>query len=378
MHEEAYSSPSSPNEMATSPARSRNMFSCSPRDFRLPLSAVHSDSENSHTRRTGSRRRIIPRDKNKLRVSEMLHGEHFPADFEVASEARLQRHIDRRTRTAPYATPPPHAWERPPHEARVASLFGPLRHGVYEVPAAPRDAGCELDEDLCDDFPSTPLDLTDAYSSDEAERIDEDPRSSPMDVHEDLLLGAAGMSMHATPMPVPGAADSPQLGAKRKHESIESPGWGAARRRGPVLLAGRKAAPRTPGPLSTSPRSTSPRRMSLLMSQGAFVSPSSSPLALGEPRRRAATPGASGLTGAPLDTPALPISRPTSPSNAWLAKTHSRSPSHSGSGPGYGSGAIGLRLGQRSPWEGVPLNAWLDEQVGGKEVDEGVKSLGLG
>ena len=54
------------------------------------------------------------------------------------------------------------------------------------------------------------------------------------------------------------------------------------------------------------------------------------------------------------------------------------SPSPAGSGPGYGSAAIGLRIGTGSPWSGVPLSSWLGEQMEGEEMDEGVRTLGLG
>lgn len=330
---------------------------------------------------------MVPRDKNKLRVSEMLHGEKFPTEFEVASEARLQRHLvgtlDRRRRDAPYGTSWTHdvqrtPWERSAHEARVASLLGMPRGLPYEIPVAPRDPGAMGDEDLADWLPSTPLALEANDVSDEDERIDEDPRSSPMDANEELMLGsAASLSAHAVPMPVPGADASPQTGAKRKHDGDDSPGW--TRRRGLMLLAGRKGTPRPCASMSTSPRSTSPRRMPLLHGPGALVSPSSSPLALGEARRRAPTPGATTSWGcAPLDgvPQQAPVSRPSSPSATFLK--HGRSPSHSGSGPGYGSGAIGLRLGARTPWDGMPLSSWLGEQMEGQEMDEGVRSLGLG
>lgn len=377
MQEEPYTrSASPPRDMDESPVRGRALFSCSPRDFRLPV-AMNTD-EIPH-RRSGSRRAVVPRDKNKMRVSEMLHGERYPTEFEVASEARLQRHLtgttDRRRREwsslshDALRTP----WERPAHEARVASLLGTMRGSPYEIPAAPRDPGAEVDEDLEDWLPSTPLALETTYSSDETERIDEDPRSSPLDAPEDLVYGAASISMHSKPVPVPGASASPQIGTKRKHDGDDSPGW--ARRRGPMLLAGRRGGSRTPNALSTSPRSTSPRRVPLLHGQGALISPSSSPLAIGEARRRASTPNTPALAFTACDAAAGPGSRPSSP-NTW--RLHARSPSHSGSGPGYGSGAIGLRLGAHTPWDGVSLSSWLGGQAEGREVDEGVRCLGLG
>ena len=377
MHEEPYGVPDAVlHDLDDGAWRTHTSFSCSPRDFRLP--AAMAVEEGMHHRRNSSRRAVLPRDKHKMRVSEMLHGEKNPSEFEVASEARLQRHLlgttDRRRREWAHDGTSRVPWRRPAHEARIASLFGTARGATHEVPTAPRDPGALLDEELDDWMPSTPLALEAPYSSEDDEPIDDDPRSSPMDATEELLFGAASLSMHAAaPVPVPGAeAQAAHLGTKRKHESStndDSPGW--ARRRRPMLLATRKASARTSGIHSTSPRSTSPRRVSLLHGQGALVSPSSSPLALGEPRRRASTPIAQGSVLAPFESASgTRTSRPSSPSTAWRT--------HTGSGPGYGSGAIGLRLGVHAPWEGVSLSSWLGGQAEGREVDEGVRCMGLG
>lgn len=380
MHEDAYGVPDAVlHDIDDGTWRGRTSFSCSPRDFRLPV-AMAVDEGVHHHRRSSSRRAVVPRDKHKMRVSEMLHGEKNPSEFEVASEARLQRHLlgitDRRRREWTHDGGARVPWRRPAHEARLASLFGTARGAVHEIPTAPRDPGALLDEELDDWMPSTPLAVEASYSSDDDEPIDDDPRSSPMDAPEELLFGAASLSMHAAapvPVPVPGAeAQAAHLGTKRKHESSandDSPGW--ARRRRPMLLPARKTGARTPTMHSTSPRSTSPRRVSLLHGQGALISPSSSPLAIGESRRRASTPNAPGNALAPFEgTGSARNSRPSSPSTAWRT--------HTGSGPGYGSGAIGLRLGVHAPWEGVSLSSWLGNQAEGREVDEGVRCMGLG
>ena len=44
-----------------------------------------------------------------------------------------------------------------------------------------------------------------------------------------------------------------------------------------------------------------------------------------------------------------------------------------GSGPGYGSGAIGLRLGSRVAWD----TAHVSTHAEGHDMDEGVRMMGL-
>ena len=87
------------------PSRQRSVFSCSPRDFHLPQSII--EVEDVAVPRTPESRIPIPakrhtparcvpavlRDKNKMRVAELLQEERAPSCFEIASEARLQRHL---------------------------------------------------------------------------------------------------------------------------------------------------------------------------------------------------------------------------------------------------------------------------------------------
>ncbi|WFD41878.1 hypothetical protein MPSI1_000515 [Malassezia psittaci] len=370
------------HDLGDSLERGRTSFSCSPRDFRLPTAL--STEDPGFTRRSTSRRSVAPRDKNKVRVAEILRGEKNPTNFETASEARLQRHLldsqDRRRREWP--SDPHHlASERPMHEVRIANMLRSSSGLGRDVPMAPRSSGSVADDELEDWIPSTPLAMETMYSSSEEDDVSvDDVRSSPMDASDVYNYGGASMhSLTTMPVAVPGYEHSCCDGAKkRKHDSVgcdESSSW--ARRRRPMLLPVRKTGARTPTTLSTSPLSTSPRRLSLLHNQNVFVSPSSSPLAARDRFRSIGTPNNSAGTPPSHEAHQGTYSRPMSPNTSW--RLHTRSPSHSmiGSGPGYGSGAIGLRLGAQTPWDGLSLSSWLGGQVENHEMDEGVKSLGL-
>ncbi|WFC97789.1 hypothetical protein MYAM1_000509 [Malassezia yamatoensis] len=362
--------------------RDRTSFSCSPRDFRLPTSL--STEDPAFSRRSTSRRSVAPRDKNKVRVAEILRGEKNPTNFETASEARLQRHIldsqDRRRREWP-SDPHHPTSERPMHEVRIANMLRSSSGLGRDVSMTPRCPGSVVDDEFDDWIPSTPLAIEALYSSsEEDDQSVDDVRSSPMDASDMYNYGSASMqSLSTMPVAVPGCEHACCDSAKkRKHDSVgcdESSSW--ARRRRPMLLPARKSGTRTPTTLSTSPLSTSPRRLSLLHNQNAFVSPSSSPLAARDRVRSIGTPNNSAGTPPSNEAHQGPYSRPMSPSTSW--RLHTRSPSHSviGSGPGYGSGAIGLRLGAQTPWDGLSLSSWLGGQAENYEMDEGVKSLGL-
>ncbi|PKI85138.1 hypothetical protein MVES1_001104 [Malassezia vespertilionis] len=389
-------------------SRSRTSFSCSPRDFRLPLAATNHDTEMHDSPRSMLRimgsRRSLPRDKNKLRVADMIQGERYPSEFEVASEAKLRRRLgdgadpphrlQRWRREAPYRAHPFTDAYQPSvpgrDNARITNLFGYARAPVSDVHCALHDQACATDEDLEDVFVTTPLGTCDegstGYSSDASSAaLDED--DAPLD---DSAARFSTRPCTSHPVPVPGVLDmridagappaleqigcpSPRPNMKRKAEHERSPGFGASHRKHSHLLRGPRKAT-----LSASPRSTSPRHALLWGATNAAVSPSSSPLAIGGIARRSLTPCALAFT--PMESsPSYPvISRPSSPgANAWISKTHSRSPSV-GSGPGYGSGAIGLRIGASAVWDGVKLSSRLSEQAQGKEMDEGVRALELG
>jgi len=331
----------------------RSTFSCSPRDFRLPLAPMEAESPRLHARRHHMRKlSSVPRDKNKMRVAELLQDERCPVESEVASEARLQRRlvgetsphdlVSRRARRARLAG----LWGEPVHEAQSASLFGELGPSHLHM-VTPDD---DMDEPL-EGTSATPFD--DVHSSSD-DMSDEEPRSYDFAFDESIPPPPAPITPFPEPLWMPSA--SPRLGSKRKHD--ESAPY--ARRRPP--------APVAPWLLSgaSSPRNTaSPRRPFLLGS--AAVSPSSSPLALSAlnvPRR----------TPTPIHSP---HDEPMSPSlSGW--KPLARSPSAgggpaAGSGPGYGSVAIGLRIGSRTAWDATHL----DERADGGSMDEGVRLLGL-
>ncbi|WFD30299.1 hypothetical protein MSPP1_001317 [Malassezia sp. CBS 17886] len=415
-----------PAASASTP-RTRGSFSCSPRDFRLPLamdsesdtpsgSPVDSTRRRSHARRAS----LLLHDKNKLRVSELLQEERSPTDFEVASEARLQRHLGG---CAADAVRRPHIGARLRRmqgasmvgngsaggsagaDAQPAGFFHPTRSALYMDTM--RDV---LEDEMDDSFLAAPLpsgadNLAAAYSSEDSdEPYDEDAHSYPP---PHAALGPFFPDApRAAPMPVPiaaardadGDASASPARGKRKCDVdyTRSPGQqpGAKRKAGNILFTRKGISARVGAAASVSPHSTSPRRMSLFWGSGGagLVSPSSSPLAVGEARsggRRAAGSASGGASAALTFTPIGPVSasptgspmafsRPPSPvvGNSWIP-SHSRSPSHAGSGPGYGSAAIGLRLGARGPWDSASLGSWLGDQADGREMDEGVRALEL-
>lgn len=318
---------------------------------------MEAESPRLHTRRHHTRKLTsAPRDKNKMRVAELLQEERCPAESEVASEARLQRHlvgqtsthdmVSRRSRRTRLAS----LWGEPVHEAQSASLFGDLGPSHVSLDTPEED----MDDPLAGTS-STLLDEPHASSSDDMS--DEEPRSSLEFVLEEAVVPSAPLSESLWMPPM-----SPRLGSKRKHDDSTP----YARRRPP--------APVAPWLLSgaSSPRSMASPRRSLLLGSAA-VSPSSSPLALSAlsvPRR---TPTPVHGAGAPLS----PYEEHMSP--GWMGwKPLARSPSAgagpsiTGSGPGYGSVAIGLRIGSRTAWD-----ADRDEPADQGSMDEGVRLLGL-
>ncbi|WFD19483.1 hypothetical protein MCAP1_001715 [Malassezia caprae] len=352
--------PAPPYDTGTPPgAPMRSTFSCSPRDFRLPLAPMEAESPRLHARRHHMRKlSSAPRDKNKMRVAELLQDERCPVESEVASEARLRRHlvgetsprdlVSRRARRARLAG----LWGEPVHEAQSASLFEEL--GPSQLHMVTHDD--DMDDPL-EGTSATPF--VDIHSSSD-DMSDEEPRSYDFPLDESIPPPAAPIAPFPEPLWMPTA--SPRIGSKRKYD--ESAPY--ARRRPP--------APVAPWLLSgaSSPRSiASPRRPFLFGS--AAVSPSSSPLALSalSAPRRTPTPVHS------VGVPQSPNDESMSPSlTGW--KPLARSPSAgagpaAGSGPGYGSVAIGLRIGSRPAWDAPHL----DERADGGSMDEGVRLLGL-
>ncbi|CCU97815.1 unnamed protein product [Malassezia sympodialis ATCC 42132] len=337
----------------------RSTFSCSPRDFRLPLAPMEAESPRVHARRYHARKlSSAPRDKNKMRVAELLQDERCPVESEVASEARLQRRlvgetsphdlVSRRARRARLAG----LWGEPVHEAQSASLFGELGPSHLHVVTHDDDM-----DDPLDGTSSTPLD--DMHSSSD-DMSDEEPRACDIALDESFPPPAAPVAPFSEPLWMPGA--SPRLGTKRKHD--ESTPY--ARRRPP--------APVAPWLLSgaSSPRSMASPRRPFLFGHAA-VSPSSSPLALSAlsaPRRTPTPVHTASVPHSPHDEPMSPSMTPWKP----LARSPSAGAGPlAGSGPGYGSVAIGLRIGSRTAWDAPHL----DERADGGSMDEGVRLLGL-
>lgn len=339
----------------------RSTFSCSPRDFKLPLAPMEAESPRLHARRYHARKlSSAPRDKNKMRVAELLQDERCPVESEVASEARLQRRlvgqtspqdmVSRRARRARLAG----LWGEPVHDAQASSLFGELGPSQLHMVMHNDD----MDDPL--EGPSSTL-LDDPHASSSEDMSDEEPRSFDFTFDDAIPPPAAPITPLSEPLWVPLA--SPRLGAKRKHDDYTP----YARRRPP--------APAAPYLLSgaSSPRSmASPRRPYLFGTTA--VSPSSSPLALSAlsvPRRTPTPVHTTGMPPSPHDEPMSPNMAGWKP----LARSPSAGagPSTPGSGPGYGSVAIGLRIGSRLA--GDP--ALLHEPTDGASMDEGVRLMGL-
>ena len=335
-------------------SRQRSLFSCSPRDFHLPQSIVEVD--DVAVLRTPESRISIPpkrhtparcasavlRDKNKMRVAELLQEERSPSSFEIASEARLQRlligqtslqdHVSRRMRRSRIAQ------ER---GVRVTSLLGVHHDGEEEEEEKEDD---EEEEDMLDLCP---------------------PALPPADdgvMYEDVDVP---LTWPTPPLPPLTPSASPRTGTKRKWDDD-------------ACITRRRPAPLPPWVTNASTHIASPRRPFWSATAGGTVSPSSSPLAHGGCMpRRVPTPGLPSTAYCPgharaATPPAIAIPRPMSPTlSAW--QPLARSPGTGGSGPGYGSGAIGLRLGSRVTWD----TAHVSTHTEGHDMDEGVRMMGL-
>lgn len=352
----------------------------------------------SHTRRHSmvSKRPPILRDKNKMRVAELLREEQSLCSFEIASEARLQRHlvgqtspqdpVSRRARRSRVASDASslHGMSR---DARIKGLFGtsgyPGTHIVDED---------EDEDDLVDLFPPTQMQIPMAFPTSSATAASRSRSASMSDSVQDMIEDPVLEPEHVKemppepaswfdPMPPPSPQTMPSIppsvplrvGVKRKCDDDA----GATRRR---------PAPLPPWVLinTSGAGARSPRRPVWSAAAGGTVSPSSSPLASGATHmpRRVPTPvlqASSPICPIPardeFGTPpplAIPMPRSSSPTlSAW--KPLARSPGSGGSGPGYGSGAIGLKLGSRTAGN----TAFMCEHTEGHEMDEGVRMMGL-
>ena len=167
------------------------------------------------------------------------------------------------------------------------------------------------------------------------------------------------------PLPPHPPTASPRTGTKRKWDDDTS-------------MTRRRPAPLPPWVANASTHIASPRWPLWSASGGGTVSPSSSPLAhSGSTTRRVPTPVLSSNAychghARAATPPAIAIPRPMSPTlSAW--QPLARSPGTGGSGPGYGSGAIGLRLGSRVVWD----TAHVSTHAEGHDMDEGVRMMGL-
>ena len=336
------------------PSRQRSVFSCSPRDFHLPQSII--EVEDVAVPRTPESRIPIPakrhtparcvpavlRDKNKMRVAELLQEERAPSCFEIASEARLQRHlmgqtslqdhVSRRVRRSRIAQ------ER---GVRVTSLLG-VSHDEEEEEGEEEE---EEEEDNMSDLGPMAL-----------------PPADDGVMCEDVDVPLAWATPPLPPHPPPA---SPRTGTKRKWDDDTS-------------MTRRRPAPLPPWVANASTHIASPRWPLWSASGGGTVSPSSSPLAhSGSTTRRVPTPVLSSNAychghARAATPPAIAIPRPMSPTlSAW--QPLARSPGTGGSGPGYGSGAIGLRLGSRVAWD----TAHVSTHAEGHDMDEGVRMMGL-
>lgn len=179
---------------------------------------------------------------------------------------------------------------------------------------------------------------------------------------EDVDVPLAWATPPLPPHPPPA---SPRTGTKRKWDDDTS-------------MTRRRPAPLPPWVANASTHIASPRWPLWSASGGGTVSPSSSPLAhSGTTTRRVPTPVLSSNAychghARAATPPAIAIPRPMSPTlSAW--QPLARSPGTGGSGPGYGSGAIGLRLGSRVAWD----TAHVSTHAEGHDMDEGVRMMGL-
>lgn len=305
-----------------SPVRWRTGLSCSPRDFCLP--SGDDESASRRVRRSVPSAPLIPaRNKHLSRVAESLHAERFPVEGEVASEARLQQCI------GDYKVASDHMAKRMQHhmsclhaqlphgerarDARVASLIGMHMSRIAD----------EDSEDMLAD-PHAPC----APGSD---RFMEDSDGSDVEIVSENSAGLRSATPEMSASPVSGARGA----AKRKFDYDS-----------PIPVARKKVAPLLP------------RRSMRGSASPLHASPSSSPLAVGEPRSW----GGRSRPSSAASFESLPP-HPASPNFAW---TKALSPGSSG--PGYGSGGIGLRISATQP---------TAPQVG-EVMDEGIRTLELG
>ena len=326
------------------PSRQRSVFSCSPRDFHLPQSII--EVEDVAVPRTPESRIPIPakrhtparcvpavlRDKNKMRVAELLQEERAPSCFEIASEARLQRHLMGQTSLQDHVS-------RRVRRSRIAQERGVRVTSLLGVSQE------EEEEDNMSDLGPMAL-----------------PPADDGAMCEDVDVPLAWATPPLPPHPPPA---SPRTGTKRKWDDDTS-------------MTRRRPAPLPPWLANASTHIASPRWPLWSASGGGTVSPSSSPLAhSGTTTRRVPTPVLSSNAychghARAATPPAIAIPRPMSPTlSAW--QPLARSPGTGGSGPGYGSGAIGLRLGSRVAWD----TAHVSTHAEGHDMDEGVRMMGL-
>lgn len=348
---------------------SRSGFSCSPRDFGLPTTFAEHESPRSsdamrgpaQARRPTPRRPTNLRDKNKLRVAELLYDEMRPHSAEVRSEARLQRHlvgdgaadaVPRRIRRMRSTEPGTSAMRAPLATARRASAW----------------LGASDDDD--DDDDDTAMDLASSASPMHAALdVDMDLSSALSLSHGDVPGASAGLHDLATlddadrRLSPPAAPWGGRTSTKRRHEDD-----GPLRRRPVPPLPPWMLPPRQTPP--SSPRSVSPRHRPAWPSPNGAGAPPGPMGSFPAPpllRRSSTSSLAMPLTARDSETT---TTHPASPSlSAW--KPAAWSPV-SGSGPGYGSGGIALRLGARPPRDVV-----LREPAEGADMDEGVRMLGL-
>ena len=328
------------------PSRQRSVFSCSPRDFHLPQSII--EVEDVAVPRTPESRIPIPakrhtparcvpavlRDKNKMRVAELLQEERAPSCFEIASEARLQRHLMGQTSLQDHVS-------RRVRRSRIAQERGVL---VTSLLGVSHDEEEEEEENMSD---LDPMALPPADDGVMCEDVD------------------VPLAWAMPPLPPHPPTASPRTGTKRKWDDD-------------TCMTRRRPAPLPPWVANASTHIASPRWPLWSASGGGTVSPSSSPLAhSGTTTRRVPTPVLSSNAychghARAATPPAIAIPRPMSPTlSAW--QPLARSPGSGGSGPGYGSGAIGLRLGSRVVWD----TAHVSTHAEGHDMDEGVRMMGL-
>ena len=363
----------------------RASFSCSPRDFCLPME-TDSPRALTHARRHSARRLpSIPRDKNKLRVAELLKDEQRPEECEVQSEARLQRILlgqtttqdlisrrARRMRGHPY---PPTSDVL--HRSRTSSLW-------------PGDDDDDGDDDAVHLLSpmDTPLDDTEMESAPSPPAAAATtPMTTTTTTSTTATAAHAGMcpdeDLHTltdddlhVPLPPPATSTMDEHAWARS----PSPRPGMKRKWDDDVLAARprRPAPTAPWPSWIAPPTHSPRRYwgtgSATLSLS--PSPSSSPLALHAhtiPRRPSLT--SMPMAFSPRDeTPAYLARSPGTGTmmmtSTTTTATTAAAAAATGSGPGYGHSAIGLRIGGA---RAIPIPTAQENA----EMDEGVRQLGL-